>query len=158
MRWGVGSLAVFSLFDMQWSNMLSPASRQHAGTITITHHDAVTGRIINSIVAALLCWVPMDIICPEHFHSLEPLRASCINTHMPLPIIPKPCTNDQVVNSRDRNLLVADTYLKYAKGRKTIAFCCDMKHADDLAAVFRWVLGAVCSSVHLCRGFEGSEP
>jgi len=40
------------------------------------------------------------------------------------------------INTLARNNLVADSYLKYAKGRRTIAFGCDIQHCMDLAEVF----------------------
>jgi len=41
------------------------------------------------------------------------------------------------VNTPARNLLIADSYLKYCKGRKTIGFGIDIQHCLDLAEAFR---------------------
>lgn len=40
------------------------------------------------------------------------------------------------INTLARNNQIVDSYLKYAKGRKTITFCCDIQHCMDLADVF----------------------
>lgn len=40
------------------------------------------------------------------------------------------------INTLARNNLVADSYLKYASGRKFIAFACDIQHAIDLCDAF----------------------
>lgn len=42
----------------------------------------------------------------------------------------------EAVNSPERNALVVESYLKYAKDRKGIAFCCDVQHCKDLATAF----------------------
>jgi superfamily II DNA or RNA helicase len=44
------------------------------------------------------------------------------------------CT--QVVDTPARNRLIVDTYKKQALGRKAVAFCCDVKHAQNLTAAF----------------------
>lgn len=40
------------------------------------------------------------------------------------------------VNTEERNKVVVQAYLKHAKGRKSIVFCCDIKHSQDLAQAF----------------------
>ncbi len=40
------------------------------------------------------------------------------------------------INTLARNFLVAESYLKYASGRKFIAFACDIQHAIDLCDAF----------------------
>ena len=40
------------------------------------------------------------------------------------------------INTLARNNLIADSYLKYANGRKTIGFCCNIQHALDLTEAF----------------------
>lgn len=41
------------------------------------------------------------------------------------------------VNTKGRNELIVDSYIKHAFGRKAIAFTADIQHADDLATAFR---------------------
>ncbi len=41
------------------------------------------------------------------------------------------------INTLARNQLIVDSWKKYAKGRQTIAFCVNIRHAIDLAEVFR---------------------
>ena len=43
----------------------------------------------------------------------------------------------QLVNTPGRNRLVVDSYLELAAGRRAIAFCCSIQHAEDLAEAFR---------------------
>ncbi|OAQ20344.1 DEAD/DEAH box helicase [Thermosulfurimonas dismutans] len=43
----------------------------------------------------------------------------------------------QTVNTPERNTFAVETWLELAEGRKTIAFCVDIKHAHDLAETFR---------------------
>ncbi|AEH45366.1 type III restriction protein res subunit [Thermodesulfatator indicus DSM 15286] len=43
----------------------------------------------------------------------------------------------QTVNTPERNEFAVETWLELAKGRKTITFCVDVKHARDLAETFR---------------------
>lgn len=43
----------------------------------------------------------------------------------------------RAVNTAKRNKLVVDSYFKYANGRKTIAFCANVQHAEDLALMFK---------------------
>lgn len=40
------------------------------------------------------------------------------------------------INTPQRNNQIADAYLKYAEGRRTIAFCCSIQHAMDLCDAF----------------------
>lgn len=40
------------------------------------------------------------------------------------------------VNTPERNQIIVDSYLKYAKGKSAIAFCADVQHSKDLAATF----------------------
>lgn len=40
------------------------------------------------------------------------------------------------INTLARNNQVSEAYVKYAKGRRTIVFCCNIKHALDLCDVF----------------------
>jgi superfamily II DNA or RNA helicase len=40
------------------------------------------------------------------------------------------------INTVVRNNLIADSYLKYANGRRTIVFCCSIQHAMDLCEAF----------------------
>jgi len=42
----------------------------------------------------------------------------------------------QAVNTKERNKLVVKSYLEYAPGRKAIAFCANIQHAEDLAEMF----------------------
>lgn len=42
----------------------------------------------------------------------------------------------EVVNTPERNTFLVGKFLEYAKGRKTVAFCCNVGHCQDLAAVF----------------------
>lgn len=37
----------------------------------------------------------------------------------------------------ERNQLVVDTYLRYAKGRNTVIFCASVRHADDIGHLLR---------------------
>lgn len=43
----------------------------------------------------------------------------------------------QAVNTDKRNKLVVDSYFEYSYGRKAIAFCANVQHAEDLALMFR---------------------
>ena len=43
----------------------------------------------------------------------------------------------QIVNTPKRNNLIVDSYEKYAKGRQSVAFCVDVKHAMDLSQTFQ---------------------
>ncbi|WP_456369732.1 DEAD/DEAH box helicase [Thermodesulfatator atlanticus] len=43
----------------------------------------------------------------------------------------------RAVNIPERNEFAVETWLELAEGRKTIAFCVDVKHAHDLAETFR---------------------
>jgi len=43
----------------------------------------------------------------------------------------------RAVNTDKRNKLVVDSYFNYAYGRKAIAFCANVQHAEDLALMFR---------------------
>ncbi len=43
----------------------------------------------------------------------------------------------EVINTPERNQLVASSYLKYAKDRKGVVFCCDVQHCKDLAEAFQ---------------------
>lgn len=43
----------------------------------------------------------------------------------------------QTVNTPARNALAVSQWIEHAHGRRTIAFCVDVKHAEDLAAAFR---------------------
>ena len=45
----------------------------------------------------------------------------------------------KAVNNEDRNKLVVNTYNNYAPGQKAIAFCANVKHANDLADMFNSV-------------------
>jgi len=40
------------------------------------------------------------------------------------------------INTLARNMQISEAYLKYAAGRRTIVFCCNIKHALDLCDVF----------------------
>jgi hypothetical protein len=40
------------------------------------------------------------------------------------------------VDTPERNLLVAESYLKHASGRRAVAFCVDVRHAHNLAGAF----------------------
>jgi superfamily II DNA or RNA helicase len=42
----------------------------------------------------------------------------------------------QLVNTKQRNELVVKSYCDYAPGRKALAFCADIRHAEDLAGMF----------------------
>ncbi|MBM7872020.1 superfamily II DNA or RNA helicase [Clostridium pascui] len=37
----------------------------------------------------------------------------------------------------DRNNLIVDTYLEYVKNKKTVVFCASVKHAEEVAGIFR---------------------
>lgn len=41
-----------------------------------------------------------------------------------------------IVNTPKRNRIVVEGYMKYAEGKKGIAFCADVQHSKDLAAFF----------------------
>ena len=43
----------------------------------------------------------------------------------------------QTVNTPERNEFAVETWIELAKGRKTLAFCVDVKHAHELAEIFR---------------------
>ena len=43
---------------------------------------------------------------------------------------------EEVINTAERNALIAEKYLQYASGRQFIAFCVDVRHAQDLAKAF----------------------
>ena len=43
---------------------------------------------------------------------------------------------EEVINTPERNALIVEKYLQYASGRQFIAFCVDVKHAQDLCAAF----------------------
>lgn len=43
----------------------------------------------------------------------------------------------KAVNTPQRNKLVVDSYKEYAKGRKALVFCCDIKHSQDMADEFK---------------------
>lgn len=45
-------------------------------------------------------------------------------------------TLSHAVNVPKRNELIVDKYIQHASGRKAIAFCVDVKHAQDLASTF----------------------
>ncbi len=42
----------------------------------------------------------------------------------------------RMVNTKERNELVIKSYIEYASGRKALAFCASIRHAEDLAAMF----------------------
>ncbi len=52
----------------------------------------------------------------------------------------------QVVNTPSRNQLVVDSYRKLGDGRKAVAFCCDIPHANALADTFTWVTSAAAAA------------
>jgi superfamily II DNA or RNA helicase len=37
----------------------------------------------------------------------------------------------------ERNKLIVETYIKYAAGKKTVVFCASVKHAEEVASLFR---------------------
>lgn len=43
---------------------------------------------------------------------------------------------EELINTPERNALVVEKYLQYASGRQFIAFCVDVRHAQDLCAAF----------------------
>lgn len=43
---------------------------------------------------------------------------------------------EEVINTPERNALIVEKYLQYASGRQFVAFCVDVKHAQDLSAAF----------------------
>jgi superfamily II DNA or RNA helicase len=53
----------------------------------------------------------------------------------------------QRVNIPERNQFIVDQYKKYASGRKSIAFCVDVRHCKDLAETFRRN-GVPCEAVY----------
>lgn len=44
---------------------------------------------------------------------------------------------EEVINTPERNSLIVEKYLQYASGRQFIAFCVDVKHAQDLTTAFK---------------------
>ena len=37
----------------------------------------------------------------------------------------------------ERNKIIVDTYLQYVKNKKTVVFCASVKHAEEIAGMFR---------------------
>lgn len=63
-----------------------------------------------------------------------------------------------VVNCPERNNLIVQSYLKYARDRQFIAFCVNTQHAQDLAEHFRDVgipVGVVSSNQEICNDRKG---
>ena len=46
----------------------------------------------------------------------------------------------------ERNKIIIDTYLQYVKNKKTVVFCASVKHAEEIAGMFRDV-GLKCEAV-----------
>lgn len=43
---------------------------------------------------------------------------------------------EELINTPERNALVVEKYIQYASGRQFIAFCVDVRHAQDLCSAF----------------------
>jgi hypothetical protein len=58
--------------------------------------------------------------------------------------------NSQDLESRlfvpERNCLLLETYLNYVKHKKTVVFCASVKHAEEIASLFKEV-GVACAAV-----------
>jgi superfamily II DNA or RNA helicase len=72
--------------------------------------------------------VELDAIKVETNCSLDKVRTTAGDLNN------KDLSNE--INTLARNNLIADKWLKHAKGRKTIAFCCNIQHALDLCDAF----------------------
>ena len=53
----------------------------------------------------------------------------------------------RLVDTPERNKLIAETYFKIASPRKTVAFCCNISHAENLKDAFI-NQGISCDVVH----------
>lgn len=85
----------------------------------------------------------LDIQTAVEIGELVPIRCIRIHTNVDLT---KVRFNSVQYNIRDleskiyvpeRNRLIVDTWLKYAKGKRTVVFCASVKHAKQIAELFR---------------------
>lgn len=85
----------------------------------------------------------LDIKTAVEMGALAPVRCIRIRTNIDLTRVKY---NSLSYNVRDleskiyvpeRNSLIVKTYLKYVKDKKTVVFCASIKHAEELARMFR---------------------
>lgn len=85
----------------------------------------------------------LDIQTAVELGELAPVRCIRIHTNIDLT---KVRFNSVRYNIRDletkiyvpeRNRLIVDTWLQYARGRRTVVFCASVWHAEEIAALFR---------------------
>ena len=85
----------------------------------------------------------LDIQTAVQIGELVPIRCIRIHTNIDLT---KVRFNSVQYNIRDleskiyvpeRNRLIVDTWLQYARGRRTVVFCASVKHAEQIAEIFR---------------------
>ena len=85
----------------------------------------------------------LDIQTAVQIGELVPIRCIRIHTNSDLT---KVRFNSVQYNIRDleskiyvpeRNRLIVDTWLQYARGRRTVVFCASVKHAQEIAELFR---------------------
>ncbi|KAG1666111.1 hypothetical protein FOA52_010901 [Chlamydomonas sp. UWO 241] len=63
---------------------------------------------------------------------------------------------DAIINTAARNKLVAEAYMHEASGRRAIAFCCSIAHANDMAAAFV-ELGVKADALHSGKSKEEQD-
>jgi len=102
----------------------------------------------------------MDIQTAVEQGELVPVRCIRIHTNIDLT---KVRFNSVRYNIRDleskiyvpeRNRLIVDTWLQYARGRRTVVFCASVWHAEEIAALFR---EAGVSAAAVSGGMKRSE-
>lgn len=85
----------------------------------------------------------LDIRTAVEIGELVPIRCIRIHTNIDLT---KVRINSFLYKSREleskvfvpeRNSLIVNTWLDYVKGRKTVVFCASVKHANEIAALFK---------------------
>ncbi len=85
----------------------------------------------------------LDLQTAVEIGELVPIRCIRIHTNIDLT---KVRFNSVQYNIRDleskiyvpeRNALIVDTWMQYAQGRRTVVFCASVKHAQDIAELFR---------------------
>ena len=58
---------------------------------------------------------------------------------------------------RKRNQLIVDTWLQYARGKRTVVFCVSVKHAEQISKLFEEVGGAGSSGLRRMKQSERKE-
>ena len=102
----------------------------------------------------------LDIQTAVEIGALVPVR--CIRIHTNIDMT-KVRFNSVQYNIRDldvkicvteRNQLIVDTWLEYAKNRRTVVFCASVKHAEQVAQLFK---NAEVSAIAVSGGMKTSE-